>query len=77
MSRRVRDKYYKKLSTYWYYMGFMVELSSYNLSDSVVKIGLMTFLALCIFVFDNIHRMYFFRDRKSREDVNVAFTFRK
>lgn len=42
MFRYVRDKYCKKPSTYRYCVGFVVKLSSYNLSDSIAESGVVT-----------------------------------
>lgn len=53
MSRCVRDKYCKKPNTYQYYVGSIVGLSSYNLSDSIVESEVVTSFAFCMFMFDN------------------------
>lgn len=58
MSRRVRDKYCNELSAYRYYIESdyiesVIELPSYNLSDSIAKSGVTTSLTFCMFIFDN------------------------
>lgn len=49
MSKCVRDKYYKEQSTYQYYMGSIVWLSLYNLSDSIDESRVIISLAFYMF----------------------------
>lgn len=60
----VKNKYYNEQSTYRYYVWSIVELLSYNLSDSVEKSEMMTFLTFYMLIYNNTSRIYFFWDKK-------------
>lgn len=48
-------------------MGFIVILSSYNLSDLADESGVITFLTFYIFICNNKYQMYFFEIIKSKK----------